>query len=45
MQLDVMMNKIEKRKMMTLIIQGPLLLTIIIAFGLPTLKAMTQIGL
>lgn len=44
MQMDVMMGKIEKRKMMTLIIQGPLLLTIIVAFGLPTLKAMTTIG-
>lgn len=44
MQLDVMMSKIEKRKLMTLILQGPLLLTIIVAFGLPTIQAMTQIG-
>lgn len=44
MQLAIMMRKIEKRKMMATIIQGPLLLTIIIALGLPTLESMMNIG-
>lgn len=44
MQLSVMMSKIEKRKMMAIILQAPLLLTIIIALGLPTLEAMMNIG-
>lgn len=44
MQLDAMMKKIEKRKMMAIALQAPLLLTIIVAFGLPTLEAMTNMG-
>lgn len=44
MQMDVVMGKIEKRKMMTMLLQGPLLLTIIIAFGLPTIHAMINLG-
>lgn len=44
MQLEVVMKKIEKRKMMGIILQGPLLLTIIIAFALPTLESMTSLG-
>lgn len=40
MQLEVMMGKIGKRQTMGMIIQGPLLLTMILSFGLPTFKSM-----
>lgn len=43
MQLEIVMKKIEKRKMMGILLQGPLLLTIIIAFALPTVSAMMNI--
>jgi len=43
MQLEIVMRKIEKRKMMGVLLQGPLLLTIIIAFALPTINAMMNI--
>lgn len=44
MQLDTMMRKIEKRKMMAIIMQAPLLLTVLVAFGLPTFESMTNLG-
>lgn len=44
MQLSVMMSKIEKRKMMAVILQGPLLLTIMVAMALPTMEQMVGIG-
>lgn len=44
MQFEVMLNKIGQRQLMATIIQGPLLLTIIVAFGLPTLDAMMNMG-
>lgn len=44
MQLEVVMKKIEKRKLMGIVLQGPLLLTIIVAFALPTLESMTNLG-
>lgn len=44
MQLEVTMQKIEGRKMMGIALQAPLLLTIIIAFALPTLEGMTNIA-
>lgn len=40
MQLEIMMKKIEKRKMMAIALQAPLLLTIIVSFALPTMEAM-----
>ena len=40
MQLEVMLNKIGKRQIMSIAIQGPLLLTMIISFGLPTFYQM-----
>lgn len=43
MQMEVTMGKIEKRKMMGTFIQAPLLLTILVAFALPTLDAMMAI--
>lgn len=43
MQMEVTMGKIEKRKMMGVAIQAPLLLTILVAFALPTLDAMMSI--
>lgn len=43
MQMEVTMGKIEKRKMMGVAIQAPLLLTILVAFALPTLDAMMGI--
>lgn len=45
MQFEVMLNKIGQRQMMATLIQGPLLLTIIVAFGLPTLDAMMNMGI
>lgn len=44
LQYEVMLNKIGQRQLMATVIQGPLLLTIIVAFGLPTLHAMTNLG-
>lgn len=44
LQLEVIMNKIGKRQMMSIAIQGPLLLTMIVAFGLPTLYDMVNLG-
>lgn len=43
MQLEVTMRKIEQRKMMGIILQGPLLLTIIVAFALPTIDSMMKL--
>lgn len=45
MQLEVMMNKIGKRQTMSIAIQGPLLLTMILSFGLPTFASMANLGL
>ena len=45
MQLEVMMNKIGKRQTMSIIIQAPLLLTMIISFGLPTFASMITLVL
>lgn len=44
MQLEVMMDKIGKRQTMAIIVQAPLLLTMIISFGLPTFASMTNLG-
>lgn len=44
MQLEVMMNKIGKRQTMSIAIQGPLLLTMILSFGLPTFASMANLG-
>lgn len=44
MQLEVMLNKIGKREMYSIAIQGPLLLSMIVGFGLPTLYSMTHLG-
>lgn len=41
LQLEVLMNKIAKRQMMAIILQGPLLLVLIGSFGLPTFYSMT----
>lgn len=40
MKMEVIMNKIVNREIMAKIVQGPLLLTMIIAFGLPTIYQM-----
>ena len=45
MQLQVMLEKIGKREIMSIAIQGPLLLTMIISFGLPTFTQMMNLGL
>ena len=37
-----MVKKIEKRKVWTILVQGPALLTIIVAFGLPTFETIIQ---
>ena len=44
MQLEVMMNKIGKRQTMSIAIQGPLLLAMIVSFGLPTFASMVTLG-
>lgn len=44
LQLDVMMEKIGKRQTMSILLQAPLLLTMIITFGLPTFTAMMNLG-
>ncbi|AJD93464.1 hypothetical protein JMA_41470 (plasmid) [Jeotgalibacillus malaysiensis] len=44
MQYEVMLEKIGHRQLMATVIQGPLLLTMIVAFGLPTLNAMMNFG-
>lgn len=44
LQYEVMLNKIGQRQLMATVVQGPLLLTIIVAFGLPTLHAMMNMG-
>lgn len=44
LQYEVMLKKIGQRQLMGTLIQGPLLLTLIFAFGLPTLDAMIHIG-
>ena len=38
------MKKIEGRKVWTVLVQGPVLLTILVAFGLPTFESMMGIG-
>lgn len=45
MQLDVMLDKISKRQVMSIAIQGPLLLTMIVSFGLPTFVSMANFGM
>lgn len=42
---DVMMIKIGKRKMMGILIQAPLLLCIMVAFGLPVVDSFMSMGL
>lgn len=37
-------KKIEGRKIWTILVQGPVLLTILVAFGLPTFESMMNIG-
>ena len=37
-------KKIENRKVWTILVQGPVLLTILVAFGLPTFESMMNIG-
>lgn len=44
MYLDMMMIKVAKRQLMGMVIQGPLLLANIVAFGLPTLYTMTTLN-
>lgn len=41
---DAMMKKVEQRAIYGIIIQGPLLLCSLLAFGLPTFNAMMNIG-
>lgn len=41
---DVMMAKIEKRRVYGIMVQGPLLLCNIVVFGLPTIEAMLNMG-
>lgn len=38
------MKKIESRKIWTILVQGPVLLTILLAFGLPVVESMMGIG-
>ena len=45
LQMQVMEDKIEKRQLLSIAIQGPLLLVMICGFGLPTLYQMTHLGL
>lgn len=40
LQLEVMMDKIEKRQMLSVAVQGPLLINMIVVFGLPTFSDM-----
>lgn len=42
MQFEAMMNTIGQRQVMATILQGPLLLTMIVAFGLPVLYSMVN---
>ena len=42
MQFEAMMGKIGQRQMMATILQGPLLLTMIVSFGLPVLYSMVN---
>ncbi|MFJ8531407.1 type II secretion system F family protein [Bacillus sp. NPDC094106] len=44
MQLEAIMNKIAKRQLLAMALQGPLLLTLIGAFGLPTFYSMTTLS-
>ena len=43
-QIDIMRKKIEARKVMGMAIQGPLLLCNFLAFGLPIVEGMMNIG-
>lgn len=45
LQLQVMLDKIHKREMMSVAIQAPLLLVMIVGFGLPTFNSMVNLGL
>lgn len=45
LQLEIMLDKIGKREVMSIAIQGPLLLTMILSFGLPTFYQMVNLGL
>ena len=44
LQSIVISKKIQGRKVWTILVQGPVLLTILLAFGLPTLESMLGIG-
>lgn len=44
LQLESIMNKIAKRQLLAMALQGPLLLTLIGAFGLPTFYSMTNLS-
>lgn len=44
LQLEVMLDKIGKRQVLSIAIQGPLLLTMILSFGLPTFASMVNLG-
>lgn len=43
MQLEVILNKIAKRQTMSILIQAPLLIAMILAFGLPTFASMINL--
>jgi hypothetical protein len=42
MQFESMMAKIGQRQMMATLLQGPLLLTMILSFGLPVIYSMVN---
>jgi hypothetical protein len=42
MQFEAMMGKIGQRQMMATVLQGPLLITMIVSFGLPVLYSMVN---
>lgn len=44
LQTMAIMKKIEGRKVWTILVQGPVLITILMAFGLPTFESMMGIG-
>ena len=44
MKLEAMMGKVSKRQVMSIAIQGPLLLIMIVSFGLPTFASMLNLG-
>lgn len=44
LQKIAIMKKIEGRKVWTILVQGPVLITILVAFGLPTFESMMNMG-